>query len=230
MISMATTTTTPPTSATTPKDIKRKSKSLALPEHQQSKSLPRAQSYSSSSSSSSSLCYRPLPDILTDYFALTLCDLLPTKQQPLGEQRKAPELVYFIQRVTTQARISCHIAVVALIYIERCKEALPKNAIGDADTAHRIFVAALLVASKFLHGTTWASSQYVHNPEEDEESKSTRGPWLNNSRMACICSIYSLQQINQLECSFLNLIKHRCWVDSATVQAYLLEHRQDLLL
>ncbi|KAG0168109.1 hypothetical protein DFQ29_000124, partial [Apophysomyces sp. BC1021] len=58
-----------------------------------------------------------------------MCDLMPTRYQP-NLQRTAPELVYFIKRLTTQARISYHVAVVALIYIDRCNKALPKNAIG----------------------------------------------------------------------------------------------------
>ncbi|KAI8388133.1 uncharacterized protein BYT42DRAFT_491942 [Radiomyces spectabilis] len=153
--------------------------------------------------------YRPLPSILVDFFALTLCDLLPTRS---ARPRTAPELLYFIQKITSQARISCHIAVAALIYIDRCKQNLPKNAIGDQDTAHRIAVASLLVASKFLHGTSWATC------------------WLTNAQMAKICVIYTLDQINQLERSFLNLIKHKCWVDAAEIQAFLLKHRQDLLL
>jgi hypothetical protein len=90
--------------------------------------------------------FKPLPSILVgkeseleiiegthsrrslDFLALTICDFLPMR--PI-EQRTAPELMYFIQKITYHARISCHIAVVALIYIERCKSALPKNAIGD---------------------------------------------------------------------------------------------------
>ncbi|KAI9008785.1 hypothetical protein CLU79DRAFT_509603 [Phycomyces nitens] len=155
-------------------------------------------------------------------------DLLPVRYSPRGH-RTAPELLYFIHRVTSQARISCHIAVVALIYIERCKEALPKHAVGNQDTAHRIIVASLLIASKFLHGTRWAICQ---QSTEDltmcaDEDKPC---WLTNSRMAGICGMYSLEQVNQLERSFLNLIQHRCWVDSGEVQAYLIRHRQDLLL
>ena len=98
--------------------------------------------------------YRPLPSVLTgkleiknrrdfffqahvyqfqslDFFAFKLCDFIQTRPLPIGSKRTAPELVYFILKITSQARISCHIAVVALIYIERCKAALPKNAIGD---------------------------------------------------------------------------------------------------
>ncbi|KAI9488233.1 hypothetical protein BDB00DRAFT_849148 [Zychaea mexicana] len=155
---------------------------------------------------------RPLPSVLTDFMAVTMCDLLPKRYRP--SQRKVPGLLYFIQNVTAEANISCHVAIVALIYLERCKQALPKNATGDDDTAHRIFVAALLVADKFLQGTTWTSHKNR----------------LTNARMAKICSMYTLEQVNQLECSFLNLIKHQCWVNDLDVQSYLLRHRQDLLL
>lgn len=73
----------------------------------------------------------PTMNMYIDFIAVTICDLLPIKYRHAGGQRTTPELVYFIQKVTFHARISCHIAVVALIYIERCKQALPKNAIGD---------------------------------------------------------------------------------------------------
>ncbi|KAI8643031.1 hypothetical protein BD408DRAFT_343096 [Parasitella parasitica] len=170
--------------------------------------------------------YRPLPTVLTDFFAFKLCDFLPTRPLPIGSIRTTPELVYFILKITSQARISCHIAVVALIYIERCKAALPKNAIGDQDTNHRIFVASLLVASKYLHGTCWGSSQNFVRESTEETPV-----WLNNARMACICNgLYSLQDINQSEQSFLSLIKYNCFVKPIEVQDYLLMHRQDLLL
>ncbi|KAF1801820.1 hypothetical protein V8B55DRAFT_1474222 [Mucor lusitanicus] len=175
--------------------------------------------------------YRPLPSVLTDFFAFKLCDLIPTRPLPAGSKRTAPELVYFILKITSQARITCHIAVVALLYIERCKAALPKNAIGDQDTIHRIFVASLLVASKYLHGTCWGLSQNVVTEEQQQKSTEETPVWLSNARMASICSrFYTLQEINQLELSFLNLIKYNCFVNPIEVQDYLVLHRQDLLL
>ncbi|KAI7865280.1 hypothetical protein BDF14DRAFT_1730663, partial [Spinellus fusiger] len=156
---------------------------------------------------------------LLDFFALTMGDLLPVRYSSRN-QRTAPELLYFIHRVTLEARISCHIAVVALIYVERCQQALPKKAVGNqVDTAHRIFIASLLTASKFLHGTQWATYQQTGNANllcADEDKP--------------CCGIYTCQQVNQLERSFLKLIRYRCWVDSGEVQAYLTRHRQDLLL
>jgi hypothetical protein len=75
--------------------------------------------------------YLYIYDIKPDLIAVKLCDLIPTRPIPTGCSRTTPELVYFILKVTRRARISCHIAVVALIYFDRCKKALPKNAIGD---------------------------------------------------------------------------------------------------
>ena len=63
---------------------------------------------------------------------VTMCDLLPKRNRP--NQRKVPGLLYFIQKVTTESSVSCYVAIVALIYIERCKQALPRNATGDDGT------------------------------------------------------------------------------------------------
>ena len=83
---------------------------------------------------------RDIKEKLLDFFAFKLCDFIKTKPLPIGSKRTAPELVYFILKITSQARISCHIAVVALIYIERCKAALPKNAIGDQGSLITLFL------------------------------------------------------------------------------------------
>ncbi|KAI8334693.1 hypothetical protein BC941DRAFT_431906 [Chlamydoabsidia padenii] len=147
------------------------------------------------------------------------------------EQRTAPELMYFIQKITYHARISCHIAVVALIYIERCKSALPKNAIGDQDTAHRILIASLLVASKYLHGTKWGSTQHLEQSTAHDLADEDKPYWLTNQKMSRLCgNMYTNQQINELERSFLSIIQYQCWVDDIQVQNYLLKHRQELLL
>lgn len=102
------------------------------------------------------------------------------------------------------------------------------------DTIHRIFVASLLVASKYLHGTCWGSSQNIITTEQEQKQhKSTEETpvWLNNARMANICSrFYTLREINQLELSFLSLIKYNCFVNPIEVQEYLVLNRQDLLL
>lgn len=121
---------------------------------------------------------------------------------------------------------------VTLFFFTCYRNSLTTPFIIHLDTIHRIFVASILVASKYLHGTCWGASQTVMIQEEEIIRAEEEVPvWLNNARMASICNrFYSLQQINQLELSFLNLIKFECFVNPIEVQEYLVKHRQDLLL
>ncbi|KAI8147086.1 hypothetical protein BJV82DRAFT_553004 [Fennellomyces sp. T-0311] len=125
--------------------------------------------------------WRPLPSVLVDFMAITLCDIIPFRmqrrnsslrrssapsspaQQPYEQPRRPiPELVYFIQKITFQAGINCRTALVALIYLERAKKSLPNNSVGSYDTCHRMLLGALLCASKFLQDTAWAPT-YTHS-------------------------------------------------------------------
>ncbi|KAI9491126.1 hypothetical protein BDB00DRAFT_874660 [Zychaea mexicana] len=159
---------------------------------------PTSSAQSSANSSSSiqqqqtleSSRWRPLPSVLIDFMAITLCDIIPFRnqrrpssslskrrnssapgsptQQPIDQQqqkqprRPVPELVYFIQKITHQAGINCRTALVALIYLERAKKSLPRNSVGSYDTCHRMLLGALLLASKFLQDTAWAPT-YTHS-------------------------------------------------------------------
>lgn len=131
-----------------------------------------------------------------------------------------------------------------MIYLERAKEALPKGAVGNygmyslyycccssncyaniitpTDTTHRLFLASLLLASKFL--------------EEDMETNSNNSPIasiprLNGKRLRDLCGgIYTLKDINTFELSFLKLIKYRCWVDQDDVESFLRRNSVELQL
>ncbi|KAI8381229.1 uncharacterized protein BYT42DRAFT_494166, partial [Radiomyces spectabilis] len=157
--------------------------------------------------------------ILLDFMAMSLCDLMPLNPKSSNlrpSRRPLPELVYFIQKVTYQARINCRTALVALIYLNRAKAALPKNAVGSDDTCHRMLLGALLLASKFLQDTTWYTVK-------DE-------PLTNRRLHDVCCGIFSLDDIHQLERAFLKLIRYECWVDDKDVDAFVLHHRADFFL
>ncbi|CAO3670141.1 unnamed protein product [Umbelopsis ramanniana] len=152
-----------------------------------------------------------LPQGLTDFFAQIICDILPT---PSSLQSKSsivslPELLFFIEKVTHRAGVSCKVIVYAMIYLERAKEALPKGAVGNYGTTHRLFLASLLLASKFLEA-------------DADDNMFTQQPRLNGKRLTNLCGgIYTLRDINTFELSFLKLIKYRCWVDEHDVENFL---------
>lgn len=183
--------------------------------------------------------------------AMTLCDLFPPRK--ISPRRRSslpnltmimPELIYFIQKITFQAGINCRTALVALIYLNRAKRLLPNGAVGGHDTCHRMFLASILLASKFLRTDvnnnnnnitttlstippTWSHyySYYYHR------GNNTQGP-LTNRKLSEICGggLFPLQEINQLERAFLKLIQYQCWVEEKDVQDFVLAHRVDFSL
>lgn len=154
-----------------------------------------------------------------------------------------PELVYFIEKITFQAGINTRTALVALIYLQRAKACLPRNAvIGSYDTRHRLFLGSLLLACKFLRDTEWASvssptfAQQRLPPSQSRyhcycySGTSTFGP-LNNRRLSQMCiGLYTLADMNLIERAFLKLIRYNCWVDDQQVHDFVYEHRVDFSL
>ncbi|KAI8091259.1 cyclin domain-containing protein [Gilbertella persicaria] len=150
-----------------------------------------------------------IPCILIDFTAMTLCDLIPTRKK----NRSLPEFVFFVQKVTHQAHIHVRTLLVALIYLKRAKSNLPKRAVGNDDTTHRMFLASLLLASKFLQDTTWTAHA------------------LSNRRVYEICGgLFSLQEINQFERGFLKLIQYDCYVDDQALHQFVESNRSDFSL
>ncbi|CAG8441147.1 2434_t:CDS:2 [Funneliformis caledonium] len=95
--------------------------------------------------------YRPLPSVITDFIAESMCGILETHQPPRYLSWNfvpLPELVFFVERVTLRAKVDVYTALVALILVSRLKKRLPRNAHGEYGTCHKIFISAILVASK----------------------------------------------------------------------------------
>lgn len=179
--------------------------------------------------------------------AMTLCDLIPPHKisarrrqslpNPTNNTMTMPELVYFIQKITFQAGINCRTALVALIYLNRAKQLLPRGTVGGRDTCHRMFLASVLLASKFLCTDSITTKILSHIPSTwshyysfHHQSSFGCGP-LTNRKLSEMCGgLFPLQEINQLERAFLKLIQYQCWVSDNEVNNFVLKHRVDLSL
>lgn len=123
--------------------------------------------------------------ILSGFTAMTLCDLIPKRQITY---RSLPKLFFFTHKVSHH----CRTLLVALIYLYRAKSCLTKRAVGSDDIPHRLFLGSILIASKFLG---------IHLP-------------LTNRWLCEISRMYSIEEMNQIECAFLKLIQYQCWIDN----------------
>ncbi|ORY01084.1 hypothetical protein K493DRAFT_312573 [Basidiobolus meristosporus CBS 931.73] len=114
----------------------------------------------------------------------------------------------FIQQTTFGAKISAEILIASLVYMERLKKALPSGALGEYGTSHRIFLASLLIASKFLDDKPLTTAKLVE----------------------VIGSRWSTKEINRMERAFLNFLKFQLWVDLEELTAYVSRHNIDLTI
>ncbi|RIA89013.1 hypothetical protein C1645_825447 [Glomus cerebriforme] len=111
-----------------------------------------------------------LPSSVTDFIAESMCGILDVHQPPRcynWDFVPLPELVFFVEKVTTKAKIDIQTAIAALILVGRFKDRLPKYAHGEYGTTHKIFLSALLVASKEF----MTKSQVGDDDDDDDEGR-----------------------------------------------------------
>jgi len=145
--------------------------------------------------------YSRSPDALLSFTANTANNLLPCNPHRTLTHHQLPSLSRFVHEIFQQSHLPPSIMVISLIYLHRLKSKLPAQARGDFDTPFKLFLAAILVASKYTSecGTS-LTSQMV--------SRMTNG-------------LYTAQDVNHMERSFLGLIKYDLWVDVDEVRSFL---------
>ncbi|KAI8095022.1 cyclin domain-containing protein [Gilbertella persicaria] len=123
-------------------------------------------------------------------------------------KNQLPPLNEFIAQVFKRSKLSPCVCLVSLIYLQRLKLGLPSHARGDVDTPYRLFLAAILTASKFLSETgTCLTSQAI---------------------VVMTDHVYTPKDINLMERSFLGLIKYNLFVNVQAIKEYLAIHGKTL--
>ncbi|KAI8062135.1 hypothetical protein BC940DRAFT_244820 [Gongronella butleri] len=116
--------------------------------------------------------------------------------------RAIPSLPNFVRQVYVKCRLSPAILVIALIYIHRLQARLPMDSKGDYDTPHKVFLAAIILACKY---------------NEDCKSRT-------QAIYRCVSVVYSNQELNEMERSFLSVVQYDLYVDMKQVYHYIQEH------
>ncbi|ORY98596.1 hypothetical protein BCR43DRAFT_503415 [Syncephalastrum racemosum] len=129
----------------------------------------------------------------------------PPAAQSLAE-RRLPKLSNFIHQVYNKCRLTPTLLVVALIYLERLQSRLPSGSQGEFDTPYKLFLASVVLASKFLEDSTPVA----------------------RSIYRVVAPVYSPQDITDMERSFLGVIKYNLFVNLAQVCDFVEEHGESL--
>ncbi|CAO3703610.1 hypothetical protein G6F56_012219 [Rhizopus delemar] len=149
------------------------------------------------------------PEALLSFTTHTAISLLPIKLLKKSKtHRRLPPLNEFIANVFKRSKLPPCVCLVSLIYLQRLKSCLPTHACGESDTPYRLFLAAILTASKFLSET---------------------GGCLTSQAIVVMTDfIYTSKDINLMERSFLGLIKYNLFVNVDAIKDYLAIHGKTL--
>ncbi|KAI9472170.1 MAG: cyclin domain-containing protein, partial [Benjaminiella poitrasii] len=98
--------------------------------------------------------------------------------------------------------------IVALIYLGRLKSNLPSKSRGEFDTPYKMFIAAVILASKFV---------------EDSNK-------IAQSIYRFVAPLYNHKEINEMERSFLGVVKYDLFVNLVEVCQFVKEHKDTLEL
>ncbi|CAO3702347.1 unnamed protein product [Rhizopus stolonifer] len=95
-----------------------------------------------------------------------------------------PDLIPFISLITEKCDVQPVHLVMALMYVQRFRKTLPVSFKAEPEAAHRIFVASLLIASKYSEDRCLSTKQVV---------RATGDVW-------------SIKEITRMELAFLRFL------------------------
>ncbi|SCZ94815.1 BZ3500_MvSof-1268-A1-R1_Chr12-1g03676 [Microbotryum saponariae] len=107
-----------------------------------------------------------LTDTIVEHVAQKAMSVIRCRDEPLNSSAESstaplPELDDFIRDICRKSR--CHVPTLlcTLVYLDRLKDRLPVRSCGSPSTRHRVFVAALIVAAKYLNDSSPYNKHWV---------------------------------------------------------------------
>ncbi|KAI7900950.1 cyclin-like protein [Cokeromyces recurvatus] len=110
-----------------------------------------------------------------------------------------PDLIPFIQLITDKCDVQPVHLVLALMYVQRFRKALPAGYKAEPEAAHRIFVASLLVASKYCEDRCLSTKHVVHATGD----------------------VWSIKEITRMELAFLRFLHWDLYVSQEEMTKFL---------
>ncbi|KAK9685625.1 hypothetical protein K7432_015444 [Basidiobolus ranarum] len=143
---------------------------------------------------------QPIPESLIEFTIKRIRSTITCEDTNVANHPRSfsPSLSKLVRRVIRQCSVGISTLLIALIYVDRLQTHLPVQAVGTPTTGHRIFLASILIASKFHDDSSlWCVD--VAN---------------------LVGRYWDLVEITEMERVFLDYVKFDLWVDRKQLTNY----------
>ncbi|KAI7872448.1 hypothetical protein BDF14DRAFT_1753581 [Spinellus fusiger] len=144
------------------------------------------------------------PELLLSYISHTTDTLIKcSEHKKYYQHRLLPDIGSFVNYIYSKCHLTPTVLVIGLIYLERLKACLPNESQGEYDTPYKMFLASVVLASKFVDdGNTVTHAVY-----------------------RAVAVLYTREELNEMERSFLGVINFNLYVSLNQVTCFLEEHQ-----
>ncbi|KAI8986431.1 cyclin domain-containing protein [Pilobolus umbonatus] len=155
------------------------------------------------------LIFKSSPEPFLSYMVSHISDLVPcSKKRKHYQHMLLPKLDIFIMSIYQDCHLTPAVLVIGLIYLKRVRRNLPRESHGDYDTSYKLFLAAVIIATKYI---------------EDFVSNAV-------SIYKVVSPLYSSKELNEMERSFLGILQFNLHVDLGEIYKFISEHQESLEL
>ncbi|KAI9140261.1 hypothetical protein BKA69DRAFT_531188 [Paraphysoderma sedebokerense] len=104
----------------------------------------------------------PIPECMIEFIIQKASSVIKCSPHPGNQSIQImPSLPDFIRQLLLRVKVQSTVLVGAAVYLDRLKQKLPPGAKGMYCTTHRIFLASLIVASKYLCDTSLKNKHWA---------------------------------------------------------------------
>lgn len=148
--------------------------------------------------------YQPFPNYNSYVAELVSGTVYVPFVKDLHRRIRMPEFILYVDNLLADIRIAKATGIVALIYCDRLRQRLPRNARGSHDTIYRVYTAALVLACKYC------------------------GENFSLTDVAAASGIFKVKDISKMEYELLRMLDYQTWVTDTDIRSFFDENQDGL--
>jgi hypothetical protein len=144
------------------------------------------------------LHHRPICSKMISMLEYSASNVIKVHEDAKPASEHIPALEDFIKYIISRSAIRAPVVFLATLYVDRVRKCLPKESRGLYCTRHRVTLAAIIVAYKYLNDIN-----------------------IKNRIWSQIARVFSLQEVNLMERQFLHILNYDLGFSEKEIETYM---------